>query len=289
VTVRPWLALLLLVALVAAAPRVRLTDPEALLRAGDDAFRGNDPAGAADLYDRAGVRTIEPARAAFNLATAKYRLARDGRLDALGDAEVAYRCCLEKGDPYRARALLGLGNCLLLRAASGTTLDRGTLRAAIDRYSGCLADPGCTPDLAADARHNRVRARLLLLQAPPPPPGTSPEDGNSDDQKQPDNDPDMRDNSADEGGNEPGKGTPRPAQGSPGGNGPERNGARTDGTTGPGQVGKLPPVQDDGTSAPISARDAAEHVEQAARKILDDLASYRRGKARPAAPGVRDW
>jgi hypothetical protein len=284
---RPWLFLFVL--LVAAAPRVRTSDPEALLRAGDAAFRGDDAARAAELYDRAGVRTIEPSRAAFNLATAKFRLARAGTLDALGDAEVAYRCCLEKDDPYRAQALFGLGNCLLLRASSGTTLDRATLRAAIDRFSACLADPACTPDLAADARHNRVRARLLLLQAPPPPPGTSNQEGENDDPKQPDTDPDQRDNSTEPGGNDPGKGTPKPAHASPAGSGADRGTARTDGTAGAGQVGKLPPVQDDGQSAPLSARDAAEHVEQAIRRILDDLASYRRGRARQPAPGVRDW
>ena len=282
-----WPLLLLVVPLAAAAPRMSTTAPEDLLRAADDAYRANDLTRAAELYDRAGIRTIEPSRAAFNLATAKYLLARDGKLEALGDAEVGYRCCLEKGDPYRARALFGLGNCLLVRATGGK-LDRATLRAAIDRFSACLADPSCEPALAADARHNRARTRLLLLQAPPPPPGTSDESGNEDDPKQPDDQSDPPSNPND-GGGEPGTGTPKATQGSPSAHGTDQAGAQTEGATGAGQVGKLPPVKDDDSAAPLSARDAAEHIERAERKIIEDLAAYRRGKSRPTTPGVRDW
>jgi hypothetical protein len=279
--------LLLLVPLVTAAAKVRTTNPEALLRAGDIAYRAGDAGRAAEKYDQAGVRTIEPARAAFNLATAKFRLAQQGgRPEALADAEVAYRCCLEKGNPYRARALFGLGNCLLLRAASGTVLDRATLRAAIDRFSSCLLDSGCEPPLATDARHNRARARLLLLQAPPPS-STSDEEG-KEDKKQPDdpNDPSMK---TDDGDGDPGAGKQRQAQGSHGGSGDDRGGMKAEGATGPGKVGKLPPVSDDPGSAPLSAHDAAQHLEEATRRIIEDLAAYRRGKGRPAPPGVRDW
>jgi hypothetical protein len=285
-----WSWLFLLVPLLAAAPEARpphgTSGPEALLRAGDAAFRANDLDKAAEMYDRAGVRTIEPSRAAFNLATATYRLARGGKVEALADAEVGYGSCLEKGDPYRARALFGLGNCLLLRASSGATLDRAALRAAIDRFSACLADPGCEAALAADARHNRARARLLLLQAPPPP-GTS-DEGDSDDQKKPD-DKDDQPPSDEENGTEPGPGSPQRSPGTAPGSGAEQTGDRQEGTTGPGQGGKPPPVSDDPGAAPLSERDAAEHIARAAREILKEARAYRRGKARQAAPGVRDW
>jgi tetratricopeptide (TPR) repeat protein len=160
----PWLILAL--PLVLAAKPTSYDDPETLLRQADAAYEAGRFDRAADLYDRAGVRTTEPARAAFNLATARYRQAKEGQLAALGEAEVNYRACLRPGCEFRARALYGLGNCLLIRA-EGATLDRATLRAAIDRYTECIAaddDDG----LKADARHNRMKARLLLLQAPPP-------------------------------------------------------------------------------------------------------------------------
>jgi hypothetical protein len=282
---RRSLPLLLVPLLAAAAPRWRLADPEALLRAGDAAFEANEPARAAECYDQAGVRTTEPSRAAFNLATAKYRLALGKQPEALADAEVAYRSCLEKGDPYRARALLGLGNCLLLRAASGATLDRATLRAAIDRFGACLADPNCDPALARDARHNRARARLLLLQAPPPP-GTS-EDPGSEDNKEPDNQADPP-GGKDDDGNEPGTGSQRTqSPGAPGSTGAEPAGETGDSKTGAGGGRMLTPPLD--SQVPLPPGDAVEHIERATRRILDDLAAYRRGKARPVPPGVRDW
>jgi hypothetical protein len=282
------LRLLLLVPLVAAAAKVRTTDPEALLRAGDAAFRASDPGQAAEFYDRAGIRTTEPSRAAFNLATAKYRLAQGGKSEALGDAEVGYRCCLEKGNPYRARALFGLGNCLLLRATSGSLLDRATLLAAIDRFSASIADPRCTASLATDARHNRARARLLLLQAPPPPPGTTDDGSNPDDPKQPD-DQQPPQNRSDDGGNDTGSGAQQQKKGFPASSGTEHEGTKREGTTGAGQVGKLPPVSEDPNAVPLARGDATQHVQRAARKILDEVAAYRRGKARSAMPGGRDW
>jgi hypothetical protein len=39
----------------------------------------------------------------------------------------------------------------------------------------------------------------------------------------------------------------------------------------------------------LSRPDATMHLEQAWRRIHDDLISHRRGRARPAVPGVRDW
>src|SRR5262249_32840992 len=152
-------------------------DPEALLRQADAAYEAGQAEKAAELYEKAGLRTTWPSRAAFNVATARYKQAKEGNLAALGTAEVNYRACLKDGDEFRARALFGLGNCLLIRATAGATLDRVTLRSAMDRYAECVADPGCGAGLAEDARYNRAKARLLLLQAPPAAEGNEPPPG----------------------------------------------------------------------------------------------------------------
>src|SRR5262249_28669437 len=121
---RRWTAAALMltaVLLLAAAPAPGFADPEAALHAGNDAFARGDYAAAAACYGQAAARTTEPGLVAYSLAAAKYRLAlaadddRDrGRL--LQEAERYYRCCVGPGDPRRARALYGLGNCLLLQA-----------------------------------------------------------------------------------------------------------------------------------------------------------------------------
>ncbi len=277
---RRWLPLLL-VALVAAAPQLRTSDPEALLRAADDAYRANQLDRAAELYERAGVRTTEPSRVAFNVAATKYRQ------NSLADAEIGYRSCLEKNDPYRARALFGLGNCLLRRAESSAALDRVTLRSAIDRFTACLADPGCDPALASDARHNRARARLLLLQTPPPP-GASDESNSEEDPREDRDKPDDPQGKDDPGGRDPGRGDRKGVESTPANGGAEDRSETGDTKTGPGRGTLLPPPKD-ADAPPLPPGDAAEHIERAARRILEDLAAYRRSRARPAAPGVRDW
>jgi hypothetical protein len=40
---------------------------------------------------------------------------------------------------------------------------------------------------------------------------------------------------------------------------------------------------------PLTAREAAEHLDQANRRILEDEKSYRQKRARPPLAGVRDW
>lgn len=283
---RTWV--LLLVPLVAAAP-MRRADPDSLLRAGLAAYRAGDPGRAAELFERAGLRTTEPSRAAFNLATARYRQAREDSPQALAEAEEAYHCCLEPGDPYRAEALFGLGNCLLLRAG-GATLDRAALRAAIDRFSQCLAEPGCPRRLADDARYNRARARLLLLQAPAAPGGANDDPSTTDDKDRQDDEPPDPSRGPD-GNRDNGADTPQGSRGNPGERGHEQPGDAQQGNEGANAPGKgiVPPVPDSGDPMPLSPRDAELHLEKATRAILKDLQEYRRGRARTGSPGVRDW
>jgi hypothetical protein len=70
--------------------------------------------------------------------------------------------------------------------------------------------------------------------------------------------------------------------------GQEQPGDRAEGKAAPGR-GALPPVPDQADAPPLSRPDAAVHLERASRRIHDDLVAHRRGRARPAAPGVRDW
>lgn len=282
---RRW-GLLLALPLVVAAKGASV-DPEALARRADAAYRGGEVARAAELYDRAGERTTEPSRAAYNLAAARYRQAREkGHLAALGEAEISYRACLRPGDPYRARALYGLGNCLLLRATSASALDRAALRSAIDRFGECARDRDCDSELRAAARYNRAKARLLLLQAPraesggEEPPG---DESNKDDDQQPQSKP------KDGGKGEPGDGDKKLTPGGAADKVGEQPAEKKEGEPGPGQGVKLTPPPEDREAPPPAKEDAARHVEMAARRIVEDLAAHKRGKARPAGPGVRDW
>ncbi len=279
---RRWLLAGLLLPLLLGARTPPVTDVDALLRAGNAAFERGVYADAAALYDRAGERATEPKLAAFNLATAKYHLAREGNAPALADAEQAYRCCLEKGDPRRARALFGLGNCLLIRAA-GSSLDRVALRSAIDRFGECLRDPHCDSELAANARHNRLRARLLLLQAPPPADGSDEDAGREENKDDPPSEGDRPDGRREGPGDERSDKSARPGK-----EGMEQSDGKHEGAPSPGR-GVLPPVPDRGEAAPLAANDALQHLDQATRRIVEESRQHHRSRGRPAASGVRDW
>src|SRR5438132_8376 len=111
------IALPFAVVLVAAAAPA--TDTASLLRDGNAAFRRGDYTTATELYERAGLRTTEPALVAFDLAATKYRHAlesADGRAGRLDEAERYFRCCLGKQDPRRGLALHFLGACLTQQA-----------------------------------------------------------------------------------------------------------------------------------------------------------------------------
>src|SRR5262245_27145371 len=182
---RSWPLAALALAAVFLLGAARPPDVEGLLRAGDDAYRRGDYGRAAELFERAGERATDPGLVAFNLAATKYQLAlaNEGNVALLREAEQLYSCCLRKGDPRRARALYGLGNCLLARGGA-VALDAGALRAAADAYLQCLAEPGVPPELAADARHNLQRARLLLAQVPPAGEDDSPKGDDPDPKKE---------------------------------------------------------------------------------------------------------
>jgi hypothetical protein len=284
----PFAITLALLALLLAAASPGGTDPAALLREGDAAFARGDHARAADLYEQAEVRATDPERVAFRLASARYQLALAEGSPAspsLREAEQLFRCCLGPASPWRAQALLGLGNCLVLKAGDR---DADVLRAAVRCYEQCLQDPSGDEVLAADARHNRERARLLLLQVRARrSPREKPAGEESDSNPRP---PER-----------PAAPTPNPV-GEPGTErGADPNAPAVPVKPEPGQTpvpaneppppgpGNLPPVPDQAEPAPLSPADAAAHLEQATRRIVGEGQAHRRERARPSSPGVRDW
>jgi hypothetical protein len=262
-------------------------DAETLLREGNEAFARQDYAGAAALYEQAWARTTDPALVAFNLAAAQYRLGQEpgpGSARALREAEQLYCCCLGADDPRRARALYGLGNCLLQQSPEQSGAN---LRAAVECYEQCLRVAGSDAAWAADARYNLQKARLLLAQFQPAvdgPQDDNPQGDDSEANPRPSEAPPKT--GADV---QPGQeGRPASEAGSPAHPDPGQTPAPTDRTPPPG-AGNLAPVPDSAEPMPLSPRDAAEHLDQATRRILEESQAYRRGKTRPPAPGVRDW
>jgi hypothetical protein len=272
--------------LMAAAPS--RPDPETLLRQGHAAFERGDYAAAADLYERASLRATDPGLATLNLATAKYYLAleTDGPSPALEEAETLYRCCVGPNDPRRARALYGLANCLMRKAAGR---DAAGLRSALACYDQCLQAAGEDAALAADATYNRERARLLVLQVLPQA-GDSPED------RPPGNDmanpPPIQEPQSMNAGFEAQQGMdgrPDPRSGNtPIKPDPGTTPAPTDAPPPPG-AGNLPPIPDQADAPPLSARDAAVHLERAHQRIAQERRDHRRQRVHPPAEGVRGW
>jgi tetratricopeptide (TPR) repeat protein len=262
-------------------------DWQMLLRQGDAAYARGDYTAAAALYEQAGDRTIDPGLVAFDLAAAQYRLALASdanRVRLAREAEQSYRCCIEPGDPRRARALYGLGNALLLRAGG---LDADALKAAVESYRQCLAETNLDESLADDARHNLERARLLLLQIPPsaahtkdessgdvPPNTQRPPRETPGAQRKPGRDPSTGIGKPDKSGHpaKPNEGT-KPVE--------------TD--VRPPGAGNLPPVPDGADLPPLTAEDAARHLELASQRIEEDYKAHRRAKAPAPAANVRDW
>lgn len=282
---------LVLVALLTAADSpARDADTEAQLRAGNEALRQGDYARAVSLYEQAEARATDPGLVAFNLATARYHLALsgEGTPQTLAEAEQAYRCCVAPDDPRRARALYGLGNCLLLRAGGGTTPDAAGLRAAVGCYEQCLRETKADGSLAADARYNVERARLLLAQVATDERSDDSSAGNESKEPEPEGS-DQRPPKLEGPGDAGKEGTPDSRSGAvPAKPEPGSQPIPTDTAPAPG-AGNLPPIPDSSEPAPLSAQDAAEHLELAAARILEERQAHRRARARPTGSGVRAW
>jgi len=277
-------AALLTVALVLVAAASR--DPQALLNEANQALAHGDLATAVTLYEQASERSTEPALIAFNQATACYRLALaspEQRGQRLAAAEKLYRCCLDSGDPRRPRALFGLGNCLLHQAGP---LDRSTLTQASDCFQRCVQET--TEDtLRGDARNNLELARLRLAQALPA--GANPQEESQGTDPAPKNLQTER-----PGSTQPqvgGTGEEKPDPRSPSVRTKHEAGQAPKPADSPPPPGKghLPPIPDRAEVPPLSPREAADHLDQAARRILEEQKTHRLRQKRAGGVGVRDW
>lgn len=264
------------------------TDARSLLEEGHAAFARGDYAAAAALYEQAEIYSTDPAETAFYLASAKYQLAlkTEGPSPELREAEQLYRCCLRSSDPRRPHALYGLGNCLLRKVGER---DIDGLRAAISCYDQCLQCAGEDAALAADARYNREKARLLLLQCQPPINGTASD-------RPPEDDPFPRPFRQDR----PPLSFPNELSG-PNGEGNARDagtvdtaqgqGTGTDSSDQPPSPGKgnLEPIPDKVDVPPLSPHDAAEHLQSASKKVMQERQTHHRRVEPASATGVKDW
>jgi tetratricopeptide (TPR) repeat protein len=261
-------------------------NPERLLEEGHAAFARGDYAVAATLYEQAETYSTEPARVAFYLAGAKYHLAvtTEGPSPELLEADKLYRCCLDKSDVRRPRALFGLGNCLLHKAA---TRDAAGLRTAITCYDQCLRSALDDEVLAADARYNREKARLLLLQFQPPANGASSDrPPDEEDQYPPRPERQAMQAPLDDQGPDAGP----DAQPVDGAVKPEDGTAATKSNDPPSPgKGNLDPIPDEVDVPPLSPHDAAEHLEMATKKVLHERQTFHRRSERASGTGVKDW
>ncbi len=266
----------------------REPDPEELVRAGRRAAADGDYERAVALYERAELRSGEPAEVAFYLAAAKYHLAAKSESYSadLMEAESLYRCCLDATNPHRPRALCGLGICLL-RKADGR--DEGSLRAALACFDLSMQEAGDDAELIDDVRFNREKARLLLLQFQPPPNDPAGERSSGDDfqprpsrfdprqaRPQPAREPNS-DGSPD---TQPSEGDAKPE--------PGKEGANSDEPRQPGK-GNLPPIPDEVDVPPLPLRLAEEYLEQAGKKVLLERRTHHRRSEESTAKGVKDW
>jgi tetratricopeptide (TPR) repeat protein len=266
---------LLAVFLMAAAPTAKVED---LLRQGNEAFARKDYAAAVALYSKAEPLASDPGHVAFNKAAALYEQGE------FRQAERSYRCALEgASEPRLSQARYGLANCLVRQ---GRELGPKALQEAVNLYDRCLRQENIDPDLAADARHNLELAKLLWLEAQARS-ADRPEEG-PDEQTNP-KPPDPSAKNSETGGSDPGAGKPDPGgsripvRPEPGTRPTPSNEQPAPGT------GTLPPIPDDAELPPLSAEDAAAHLEDAAAKIARERHTHRKQSAKPVAPGVKDW
>jgi hypothetical protein len=256
---------------------------EAWMRAGDRAAQQGQWADAVLWYEKAEATPFDPGRVAFNLATARYHLALHGQSRELSAAEAGYRAVLV--GERRGRALLGLGNCFLLRATSGDGLDPALLRAAIDQYRAAIQ---ADPEVREAARYNQTRARLLLLQVVPrfnEEESRDPEDAAGEDSKEEPN--------------------PSPSKT------PDKNGTGDSSDTGSQRVptkdgkgalvieekdrpggagsGTPAPLPNRPGAAPVASTTAQDELRVATQRILEEWRATRRARLVPRAGSGADW
>jgi Ca-activated chloride channel family protein len=247
---------------------------EELVRRGNAAFGQADFAAAVDSYNRAEETAIDPGLVAYNKATALYQLGR------YREAELHYRYAREEAAGLRrARLLYNLGNCILQQAQDR---DARRVKVAMGLYQECMQQEAADSALIADARHNLELARLLFQKA-----GAQQhsEQGNDEEQPKDPNDDGARDDSP-RAATMDARGKGEPVRGVPGD--PGATPTSTEQTPPPGK-GNLPTLPDTDDLLPLSSEDAAQHLKQAAARILREHQEQLRQKAPVIPSNVKDW
>jgi Ca-activated chloride channel family protein len=252
--------------------------PEDFVRQGNAAFAHGDFAAAADSYRCAEDGATDPGLVAFNEATALYHLGQ------YRQAELHYRYARTDATGLRlARLLYNLGNCLLQQAQDR---DARRLKEAVDCYERCLQQEQADATLSADARHNLELARLLWLKA------KSRKDAGDPRPSEQENDNEFPRNEQDAGPRGARtamldeRGRPQAVAGAQ--PDPGTTPAGTDQTPPPGK-GNLPTLPDMDDLAPLSTEDAAEHLKQAATRILHERQEHLRLTVPTLPSSVKDW
>ena len=250
---------------------------ERALRAGESAFDRADFQAALAHYTSAEFGTSDPGLAAFNRATALYRLGR------FSEAAGYYTRALEDATGTRtARTLYNLGNSLVQEARDQ---DAALLERAVKTYERCLREPALDASLGQDARANLKLAKALLVRAKAA--RGSSQDQSSDSRQQ---NPDPRSRSAhgvtqDSGSDDSSPGAPRDKRpGTPGIDAQPRASSETP----PPGAGNLPSIPDRDDLTPLSPEATAAYLEQVAARVLRE----RRGSRRPApahSANILDW
>ena len=269
---RTWL---LIVPLVAAG-----TLAEEMIRRGNAAYERGDYDAATSAYTEAESRITDPGLAAFNKAAALYQKG------LYREAESHYRCCLEDAEGLRRiQAWYGLGAALLQQ---GRERGADVLREAIRCYEECLRQPGITPELADDARHNLELAKLLLPLVPPKSsekPNDKPEE--HEDRPKP---PERHEIPDQAGMQQFGKGkADRGAEKKRIGREQSKDAEQGDEGT-QGAATELPPVPDQDELAQMSREDAQEHLRRAALRILSEQRAHQKERRmRGSDENGLDW
>jgi Ca-activated chloride channel family protein len=251
---------------------------EKLIRQGNAEFAQADFAAAVDSYNRAEEGAPDPGLVACNEAAALYHLGR------FREAELHYRYAREEATGIRlARLLYSLANCIVQQAQDR---DAPRLREAMGFYELCMRQSAADPALVADARHNLELARLLWLKAKAARHGSEPNNPDQNNQDEQNQDPDNAGLRSDALRAMDGRGRAQPLSGVQSDRGSTPN--DTDQPPPPGK-GNLPTLPDTDDLAPLSPEDAAEHLQQAAARIVQERQDHVRQMAPAIGSNVKDW
>jgi Ca-activated chloride channel family protein len=257
---------------------VSVREVEDLIRRGNAEFGQENFAAAVDWYNRAEDSAPDPGLVACNEAAALYHLGR------YREAELHYRYARQEATGVRlARLLYSLGNCIVQQAQDR---DAPRLREAMGFYELCMQQKAADAALIANARYNLELARLLWLKAKAARRSgepNNPDQGNEDEQARDLDDAGLRGDSM---RSLDGRGRSQPLAGVRPDRGSTPN--DTDQPPPPGK-GNLPTLPDTDDLSPLTPEDAAEHLKQAAARILRERQEHVRVMTPTIPSNVKDW